>query len=75
MVKPKQPFDFYRICESILISNVEEKVSELMAEGWTPHGNLVVTHKSENSDGNQSEHYAQAMVRLPEKRRMPGNSG
>ncbi len=66
--KSKHAADHYRICESILEFDVANKVSELMADGWLPYGNLIVTQKPEDTDGNQYEHYAQAMIKPATKK-------
>ena len=53
----------YRIVESILASDVEKRVNDLMAGGWKPLGNLIALHYEE--EGRECTKFIQAMVKGP----------
>ncbi len=53
---------YYRIVESVLNSEVEKEINELIEQGWKPLGSLLIVVKKA-VEGSEQIHYVQAMIK------------
>jgi hypothetical protein len=60
----------YKICTSLLASDVEKEVNDLMGAGWKPLGNLLVGQQRDE-EGDPRTIFAQAMVKDSSQRSKP----